>query len=356
MSSWDDERGTPLIHIRKRDAVDIPLESLSTGEEELLSLTTSLYVARDRTDVYLIDEPEVHLNWHLEERLFGFLDDLCERFGKQAIVVTHSRAMFKPRYQPKTIFLSWLDDDTVAWSRKLTPEQYRRIAGDAIEVIGLGDFSRPTFFVEDGAHTVFVGELARILEVDVTISECGNASNVKSLFRLSQRESGWENSFFLVDGDNQGSPFKGERHYIHLPVYCSDNYLIHPGVLAAVGGITELAAQELIHAQILAQRTQILKKNRFFEFLMDGLQPDQLTFDRLATLDASLIVVGVAEALGKTQQQLSAETLAYLSEQGRLTELLPEELVSAFTAYQLDQSDDQDPQKNHQAVGGDGEE
>lgn len=334
VATWNEERGTPVIHIRKNNSVDIPLEGLSTGEEEILSLTTSLYAAREKTDVFLIDEPEVHLNWNLEERLFAYLDDLCVKNDKQAIVATHSRAMFKTRYLSKTTFLSWTVEGKVTWAKKLTPEQYRRIAGEAIEVIGLGDFTRPTFFVEDQAHTRWLETLSRIYSLEVTISECGNSPNVKSLFRLSQREEGWENSFFLVDGDNMQSTFPSAKHFIHLPVYCFDNYLIYPETLATVTNHTIKDVQEILLESILTRRDRILRKNKFFDFLVDGLRPEDLTFERLKLLDASEIIENVAQRMNMTVANLTDKTLRYLHANGNLGEILPKELIHIFEEYQ----------------------
>src|ERR1700694_4371985 len=85
ISAWNEANGAPTIRIRKGASTEFPIEGLSLGEQEVLALVASIHTARDRVDVYLIDEPEVHLNWHLEERLFAFLDDHCETADKQAI-------------------------------------------------------------------------------------------------------------------------------------------------------------------------------------------------------------------------------------------------------------------------------
>ena len=138
MAHWDEALGEPRIQMCKRDSVRFPIEALSLGEQEVLSLITSMDAAKERVDCYLIDEPEVHLNWHLEERLFTFIDDLCKRYDKQAIVVTHSRIIFKPEFLPRVQFLYWTPEGQIRWTRSLTPSQRKRLAGDALEVIALG--------------------------------------------------------------------------------------------------------------------------------------------------------------------------------------------------------------------------
>jgi hypothetical protein len=73
--------------------------------------------------------------------------------------------------------------------------QQRCLAGDAIRIIKLGAFTRPTFFVEDAAHTCFFEAMAAALNKDVSVLECRNSSNVKSLYSLSQSDGGWQNSY-----------------------------------------------------------------------------------------------------------------------------------------------------------------
>jgi hypothetical protein len=77
---------------------------------------------------------------------------------------------------------------SIARIRTASGTQQRSLAGDAIRIIKLG--ARPTFFVEDAAHTCFFDAMAAALNKDVSVLECGNSSNVKSLYSLS---STWTN-------------------------------------------------------------------------------------------------------------------------------------------------------------------
>jgi energy-coupling factor transporter ATP-binding protein EcfA2 len=306
-----------MIGIRKDALDDLPIEGLSTGQQEVLGLLANIYTSRHKTDVYLIDEPEVHLNWHLEEKLFAYLDDFCRLNGKQAIVATHSRTMFASRFLPKTQFFSWQDGKIVV-GRNISADQQQRIAGDAIEVVRLGAFTRPTFFVEDAAHSRFIEAVAAALNRQVSVSECGNSSNVKSLYALSQSEGDWQNSYFMIDGDNQGNPYPGAARFIHLPHYCSDTILLCPETLATLYGRSLGNVQMLLLEIIRGKRNQIFRKNRFFDFLVDALQPADLTADRLKTFDASLIVDELAARLGTDTNTLTKDVVAALHADGQL--------------------------------------
>ena len=346
VSVWDVQLGAPRIRMRKRESVDFPIEALSLGEQEVLSLIASIDAARDRMDVYLIDEPEVHLNWHLEDRLFAFLDDFCNTHGKQIVVVTHSRTIFKPRFLPKAQFLYWSDENTVKWSRDLSNEQRRRLAGDAIEVIALGDFSKPTFFVEDAAHTRVLRALGDHFGMEISTSECGNSSNVKSLFLYQKAHGRWSNAVFVIDGDNQGNPVPGEPQFVQLPVYCIENLFLEPAILAVATGRTTTEVQVVLAAAIVSQRAQIFRKNKFFEFLADSILPEHMTYDRLSTFDGSLILSEVLSRLGTDWAAVAPRYISIARERGWLASHVPAGILSLFDTPPESVAGEQDEQQH----------
>jgi len=200
-TDWNESTGSPTIELLKHGIIHVPLEGLSLGEQEILSLAINIHSSIDRYDVFLIDEPEVHLNWHLEERLFEFFDDYCNEYKKQIIAATHSRVVFKERYRSRTQFLTWNEKGKVICGKNVSDDQRHRIAGEAIEILKLGDFSKPTFFVEDNTHYTVLECLAKELGINVMITKCGNSSNVRSLYQFSKIDSGWDNSYFIEDGE-----------------------------------------------------------------------------------------------------------------------------------------------------------
>lgn len=353
--TWDQALGAPRISMSKHGGIKFPIESLSMGEQEVLSLVVNIRTSADRVDVYLIDEPEVHLNWHLEERLFGFLDDLCNQHQKQAIVVTHSRTIFKPKYLSKTQFLRWAPDGKVEWSKELTPQQRSRLAGDAVEFVALGDYDRPTIFVEDDRHEHVVQSLARSLGSTVRTSPCGNSTNVKSLFRYQLTQGRWAHAFFMIDGDNQGDPFPLDPQFIHLPYYCIDNAFLDPRQLSNMTGRGEAEVRRILVQLIKAKRREIFQKNRFFEFLADSLSADHMTFDRLKLFDASEVVADLAQHLG--YRDLNAFTDAYLASANRagaLQELFPKRLLAAIETEKSAVQSDTSSQDTNSAIPSEG--
>lgn len=322
---WKD--GAPRLTIRKYNC-EFPIEALSCGEKEILALILNLYLSRDKYDVFLVDEPEIHLNWHLEERLFTYLKKFCGEFGRQVIVATHSRVIFKKEFLECAMFLRW-SDGKITCSKQIEESMRRRIAGDAIEVIKLGESSSgPTFIVEDRTHEMVIRALASGLGVRVTVSAAGNASNVLSLFRYSKSERGWENFFFVIDGDGRGNPYPNEKRVIHLDKYCMENYLLNIRVCCALSGKSEAEIKETILNAIKGNRKAVVGQNKFFGFLFERLTTGDITEESLKELDASAIIEHFVREIGTGDVETHiSRFVAYCCEKKLVGECLPKELV-----------------------------
>lgn len=332
-AEWDRNLGSPRIWINKRNAVRFPVEGLSLGEQDVMSLAVSLHAAKDRVDVFLIDEPESHLNWHLEKRLFDYLDGFCESNDKQMIVVTHSRVIFNPKFMPKVSFLYWSSDQKIALATELPLEHRLRLAGETLEIIAPMNPEIPFFFVEDTAHRGFIISMARAMgHVVDNISICGNSSNVKSAYNSSGLKL--PNTYFLVDGDNQGNPYPNDPKFIHLPVYCIENYLLHPELAAEALGVSTLEVQVSI-LEAIKSRKKEMKQNpnqHFLLELLDVIEPEKLTFDRLSRFDASKVIETFSQKFGLDQYAYRDKFLEYLANLGKVESLFPPALIDAVKA------------------------
>ncbi len=329
VSEWDSNKGSPKIELRKNNTQKISLESLSCGEQEVLSLVLNLYTSREPHDVFLIDEPEIHLNWHLEEKLFTFLDWFCSMYDKQVIVATHSRIIFKRDFLRRTQFLFW-DGDRISHDKHITEELINKIAGEAIDIIKLGDFEKTTFFVEDRNQNEVIVKISNILGKQVSVSECGNSTNVKSLFRLSRKDGGWRNSFFLIDGDNQKNPFPDQNQFIHLDKYCIENYLLNFKIAAKVAKKTENQVREAIFKSIIKNKDKIPKKNKFFEFLIDRLKLEDITESSLDTLDVSEIFSTYLQEINMEFSTYIDKYLKLLHTESTLESVFPPYLIKSI--------------------------
>jgi predicted ATPase len=332
VSQWNQSTGTPDLKIRKYGASLVELEQLSLGEAEALSLVCTINESRDRFDVYLIDEPEVHLNWALERGLFSFLKTFAERNSSQIIVVTHSRLVFDSEFFPLTQFLSWNEHGKIVSTRNPSQKQREQLAGDAISFLALSSPSTPTIFVEDRMHYEFFIALATAMHCELSVSECGNSPNVKSLFKAFRQSGNLEKKLFVVDGDNQGPTFSAESAIIELPYYCLENLLVHPVGIASTFGRDEKDVQQLLLDAIKESKRQIFKSPSFFEDFLDVLQPDQVTFDRLKKLDCSKIIDRVIAKVGCSRHEYIEKYVSWLISSEIRSELLPTTCWDFMTA------------------------
>lgn len=332
VSDWDNNRGSPNIRLKKNNG-EISIESLSLGEQEIMSLVINLYESRDTHDVFLIDEPEIHLNWHLEERLFRFLDWFCNEYEKQLIVATHSRVVFTAYFLDKTQFFFW-ENGHITVGRNIPDELRTRIAGESIDIIKVGAFSKVTFFVEDDRQVEVIESIARILQCDVACQSCGNRSNVRSIYRLSLLQGKWANCFFVEDGDNEGSPFPGEKQFIHFDKYCVENYLLDISTAAKVVNQSEDFIKNAILNAIKANKSPMIKRNKFFNFfasVFDNLTVSNINESSISVLDGSTIYDSFLKELNITPNDYMKRYLQVLYDEKRLDIVFPNQLISAIS-------------------------
>ena len=326
LTEWTEHR--PGLTVKKGESM-LQVTQLSCGEQEVLSLALNLHLHRTSQDVILIDEPEIHLNWHLERSLFQYLLGFSEGNGPQLIVATHSRIVFQPDWLPRTRFLIW-DDGSVVVSERPSGELRERIAGEVLQMVGLGDFPVATFFVEDDTHVRVVTEIAESLKRRVSVVPLGNSSNVRSLYRVAAGDGGWENAYFLWDGDGQGNPFPGAAEVIHLDRYCMENYLLSPAAFCHVSGWTEAKFRSEVVRLVKKNRSKILHQNKFLGFLVDRLKTSDIKNKVLAGFDASELLPDLLKAAGKKRTAFIRAYVRRLGSQGQLRRVFPSSLIEAI--------------------------
>lgn len=230
--SWDSVNARPQAGVIKNNH-QISFTDLSAGENALLSLVCAIYFSRDDTDVYLIDEPEVHLNWSLEEKLFKFLYNFCHEQSKQIITVTHSRVIALDEFKKRTKFLSW-ENGKVIVNNDLTEQLIKDLAGDTVKIIEGITSNKKLVYVEDESQRVILDQIAKKLNLNIHVQSVGGGSEyVKSLSKAFMNIP-VNNVYFLIDGDNKPlnvSELSEFKNLIQLKKYCIENYLLDSTVL-----------------------------------------------------------------------------------------------------------------------------
>jgi len=305
------------LKIKKYTSNPINIEELSTGEREVFALLFCIFVSRDKEDIYLIDEPETHLNWDLEDGLFRFFSWFCETFKKQIIVVTHSRIIFKKDFYSKTQFLLW-EDGKIICRPEITEKQKASIAGEMSETINIIQFNKKTFFVEDEAQKMFVNELAIILKKDVETIPCRGKPNVTSLFN-ALKGTQEKNIYFLVDGDNQGCNIIDDR-YVSLKKYCIENYLLDANLLSLSFNTTE----EDIKMKIIECIKEMPGDQNFIVFKKLADLASSFPFDVLDTMNGKGLIKKLTTKYSKNEEELVKTYIKLANEKEKIDSIFGE--------------------------------
>lgn len=328
MAYWDEAVGNPRIQIKK-NGYELTLDKLSLGEQEMLSLLFNLYISRERYEVILIDEPEVHLNWSLGMNLFRFLEWFCETFNKQIIASTHSRVIFTPDFYKYTQFLTWHGDKVIC-TPEVSETQKIAIAGEAISLVKTVKLNKKTFFVEDTMHKDVLEILATEYNKDIAVTECGNKTSVKALYRFAKPNPEYADAYFMVDSDNEGNSYPGEDQFIFLKKYCMECYFFNMQLLAQVFSDAEENIRHRIIEIIKEKKTLVLSHYKFLEFLVDRLNPTDVTEELLSKFDCSVILGELIRHYNTSAKEFIRQYLHTAKEAGHLESVMETSLLQAI--------------------------
>jgi predicted ATPase len=324
-AKWSDKQ--LVIFIKKENDIHVPIESISRGESEVFALIFNIYANRNEVDIFLIDEPEIHLNWMLESGLFSFLNWFCNKFNKQIITTSHSRVVFSDDFISKTQFLVWRDDKIVVKSDP-TEESRQRIGGDALKLVTALDISKHVFYVEDSIHNQVVEYLAKHYKKDVHVAVAKNKTNVENLCRYFKSE-GLDNAFFLVDGDNEGvgKEFRNNNNYIKLEKYSLENYFLKIDILTKLSGKSKSIVNKSIEQSVLG-----VNEHKHIKVFKKLASSSELSEDIMDTYDASRILLSVSKKLniGKTKAAFIRKYLDLTVNENRL-EIIFHELTKVIS-------------------------
>ncbi len=78
------------IYFENRSGETISIDSLSTGEKELLSKVFYLYVSDIKDSIIMIDEPEISLHPSWQNRVVNIYKNFAKKNNNQIIIATHS--------------------------------------------------------------------------------------------------------------------------------------------------------------------------------------------------------------------------------------------------------------------------
>lgn len=353
-TNWMDAQGRPNIEIIKNNLqTAVKLEDLSTGEQEILSLAAYIKFSADKYDVFLIDEPEVHLNWSLEKKLFEFLESFSRDFKKQLIIVSHSRAALQTRYRKHCTFLIWADTNKVVISKTLNRGQTLALAGEAIDLVVPISNGTLRFVSEDLAQSRFIEAMGNLHDVETEVVVANNKQNVLTFHRLLTSSPVTNELYFVIDSDNEGSSLGADPIVFISDGYCFENYLLKPFLLAAiVQNRSEEDVSNIIVNVIRKNSDKVFKNNKHLSFLIDGLNTSNLTETRLMRFDASEILKSVLSELSISETGFEKAALTKAIELGRLADCCNETMIQLFEKQKVENERLKEELFSNETIGG----
>lgn len=323
--TWNTKTRKPNSFLVSKRGYNLGSQQLSSGENALISLFFAIFDAKDEVPVYLIDEPEVHLNWQLEEKLFEALDWFCQTYNKQIIVVTHSRACFIEPFLGKTQFLVW-ENGKILSKPKPNEEIRSKLAGDLVKIIGGITTESKILHVEDEAQQAVLNTIKTLLNMSLEVKKLSGCNEVKKYSEVF-KTLGVDNAYFLIDGDNsEVSTNDLQTKYcnlIQLKKYCIENYFLNENVLEQIDKRTE--KQKTIKDLIKEAIRQVNRPGfkSFKKLIESGIEIETEILD---TIDASEFVKQhLPISLGfKNRNDFFNEYLNYLVVNNQLETHFPE--------------------------------
>lgn len=83
-----DLRDSIQIRVKKRFAKDIDFKALSEGEQQLLTVLGLMRFTSDENSLYLLDEPDTHLNPLWKWQYMSFIDRIAKTSEKSQVIMT----------------------------------------------------------------------------------------------------------------------------------------------------------------------------------------------------------------------------------------------------------------------------
>lgn len=335
-ANWDTTNDSLDLKIYKENAFDyVNLENLSTGEQEILSLTFNIYLLKDEIDIFLIDEPEIHLNWTLEKNLFCFLKEFSEKYQKQIIVSTHSRIIFYPDFKNYITYLVW--ENGLIKAKKEVPQEYKeKIAGESVELLNIIQPTKKTLFVEDNEHEITVKLLLKVYSKDLNsidvIKLSGGSGMLKKLYEIVKQNPNltpqWMNAYFLQDGDNEFTAQRNE--FIKLSKYSIESYYLNFQVLSILLNESKENIKKKLIDSVKKNKRKLCgdgKNTMFFQQLIERIEDiPQESFD---VLDCSQFFYDFVKSLGYEKvEKFMEEYIQKAYDMGIIEDIFDEELIN----------------------------
>lgn len=228
-----------LIYLENGEAR--PVETLSSGEREVLNITFDFILRRPSHCIVFFDEPELHLHPELLGRLVTTLGSVGT--SNQFILVSHSPDVIASSLEDTVVFLSPPYEDSAKNQAILLDSESRATEalhrlGQSVGVISLG---RKIVLIEGSEASLDKKTYSHILEnrfPQLVLLPSGGKGNLHSFSRIAEEildRTLWGIRFFML-ADRDASPglveYPDFSNFRVLGKYHLENYFLDAKVIS----------------------------------------------------------------------------------------------------------------------------
>lgn len=234
-----DERSQTVRYLV--DGTTLQLDSLSSGEKEVVTIVFDFLLRDPRDCIIVFDEPELHLHPELSYRLLRTLRDVGER--NQFIFCTHSPDIITASLDHSVVFVAPPNTTRPNQAVQLREDdeaaQVLHMIGQSIGVISLGkklvliEGTRASLDKQTYGDIVGAGHPELVL---VPVGGKDAITRFATAFDTVLSKTVWGVDFFMLcDGDTAAGEDPGAGSRIRLlPRYHIENYFLDEHVLVRV--------------------------------------------------------------------------------------------------------------------------
>ncbi len=216
-----------------------PIETLSSGEREVLNIAFDFILRKPSDCVVFFDEPELHLHPELLNRLIKTLRTSGER--NQFFLISHSPEVMASSLEDTVVFLTKPKPDNSNQATVLKPggetTEALSALGQSVGVVALG---KKVVLIEGKSSSLDTKVYSAIAQQDfpeLIFVPSDSRADLENFDRVNERvlnQTLWGVQFFmLADRDSAVARNEESAKFRTLPRYHLENYFLDSSVLAA---------------------------------------------------------------------------------------------------------------------------